>query len=140
MTVALVIGANGDEFDIRIRPFVTSDGVLDFIEDAVEIFFVVDFGELVFAKSKRIVEFLLEPFFIDVVAAGVAVLFSKALGDFWQIGEIGVESDAVSACAVVVPNAVLNLDDDRLFGFGVTFDRFPRVGAGPDDDVVGHRF
>ena len=139
MTMTFVVGADGDVFNMRIRTFVFFDGDLDFSENAVEIFFGVDFGNLVFAKAKRAVNLLHEVFFVDVVATRVAVLFPEFLRDLRQFGEVGVAGDAVSAGAVFVPNAVLDFDDDGFSLLIVSFNHFSQVRTRPDDVVVGHR-
>ena len=124
VAMTLIVGSDGDVFDVGIEELVLFDCVLDFIENTVEMLLVVDFGDLVFTETPRFVDFRHEVFFVDVVTAVIAVFFSILLGDFRQVGEVGIEGNAVSAGAVLVPDAILNLDDDRFFGVVVAFDRF----------------
>ena len=77
VTMTLIVGSDGNVFDVEIEELVLINCVLDFIENSVESVFRVDFDDLALAESPRFVNLCHEVFFVDVITAGVAVFLQS---------------------------------------------------------------
>ena len=82
VAMTLIVGSDGNMFDVGVEEFVLINCVLDFIENSIESIFGVHFDDLAPTKSPRFVNLRHEVFFVNVVTAGVAVFLAILSSNF----------------------------------------------------------